>query len=87
MCEILPTTVKQLKKVHGMGKVRVQKYGEEIVEIIQEYVTKNKLTPTQEKVVIEVEKKSTKEISFDFFKDGLSVAEIAEKRALAASTR
>ena len=37
MCELLPTTAKQLRKVHGMGKVRVEKYGEEILEIINDY--------------------------------------------------
>ncbi|MBC8756949.1 HRDC domain-containing protein [Kordia sp. YSTF-M3] len=86
MCELLPATPKQLKKIHGMGKVRVEKYGEEILEIINEYAAKNNLSPVQEEVVIEVEKKNTKEISLDFFKEGLSIAEIAEKRALAAST-
>jgi ribonuclease D len=86
MCELLPTTAKQLRKIHGMGKVRVEKYGEEILEIINEYTAKNKLSPMQEEVVIEVEKKNTKEISLDFFKEGFSIDEIAEKRALAAST-
>lgn len=86
MCELLPATSKQLKKIHGMGKVRVEKYGEEILEIINEYASKNNLSSKQEKVVIEVEKKNTKEISLDFFKEGLSIEEIAEKRALAAST-
>jgi hypothetical protein len=86
MCELLPTTAKQLKKVHGMGKVRVEKYGEEILEIINEYTAENNLSSMQEEVVIEVEKKNTKEISLDFFKEGLSIEEIAEKRALAAST-
>jgi len=86
MCELLPSTTKQLKKIHGMGKVRVEKYGEEIIEIINDYTIKNKLSPMQEEVVIKVEKKNTKEISFDFFKEGLSIEEIAAKRALSAST-
>ena len=86
ICEILPTTPKQLRKIHGMGKVRVAKYGEEILEIIKEYVTKHNLTPKEEEVVIEVAKKNTKEISFDFFKEGLSINEIAEKRALTSAT-
>ncbi|MEM6720339.1 MAG: helix-turn-helix domain-containing protein [Bacteroidota bacterium] len=86
MCELLPSTAKQLKKVHGMGKVRVEKYGEEILEIINEYATKHQLSPVEETVVIEVEKKNTKEISFDFFKEGLSIAEIAEKRGLTVNT-
>ncbi|WP_420571177.1 HRDC domain-containing protein [Kordia sp.] len=86
MCELLPATPKQLKKIHGMGKVRVEKYGEEILEIINDYITQNNLSPMKEEVIIEVEKKNTKETSLDFFKEGLSVEEIAEKRALAAST-
>ncbi|WP_371412754.1 HRDC domain-containing protein [Kordia sp. SMS9] len=86
MCEMLPATPKQLRKIHGMGKVRVEKYGEEILEIIKEYSAKHNLSPKQEEVVIEVAKKNTKEISLDFFKEGLSVEEIAEKRGLAAST-
>lgn len=86
MCELLPATPKQLKKIHGMGKVRVEKYGEEILEIINDYITQNNLSPMKENVVIEVEKKNTKETSLDFFKEGFSIEEIAEKRALAAST-
>ncbi|WP_046755239.1 HRDC domain-containing protein [Kordia jejudonensis] len=86
MCELLPTTLKQLKNIHGMGKKRVEKYGDEILEIIQEYTTKHNLESKEEVVVIEVEKKNTKEISLDFFKEGLSIAKIAGKRALAAST-
>ncbi|QHI37514.1 ATP-dependent DNA helicase UvrD2 [Kordia antarctica] len=86
MCELLPTTAKKLRKIHGMGKIRVEKYGEEILEIITEYTTKNNLTSKEVEVVIEVEKKNTKTISLDFFKEGFSIEEIAKKRALAAST-
>ncbi|EDP96785.1 HRDC domain-containing protein [Kordia algicida OT-1] len=86
MCELLPSTPKQLKKIHGMGKVRVEKYGEEILEIINDYVTQNNLSSMKDDVIIKVEKKNTKETSLDFFKEGFSIEEIAEKRALAAST-
>ncbi|NOR86662.1 MAG: AAA family ATPase, partial [Bacteroidales bacterium] len=43
MCEMLPTTKKQLKAVMGMGKVRVQKYGDDIIDIIKNYCDKNNL--------------------------------------------
>ncbi|MBS9774832.1 MAG: HRDC domain-containing protein [Tenacibaculum sp.] len=43
LCEYLPQDKKQLKKINGMGKIRVQKYGGEILEIINEYVSKNDL--------------------------------------------
>ena len=37
MCELLPTTLEQLQAINGMGKVRVQKYGSEIIEVIKNY--------------------------------------------------
>ena len=33
MCELLPMSKQDLKAVHGMGKTRIEKYGEEIVEV------------------------------------------------------
>ena len=41
MCELLPTTTKQLQAINGMGKVRIQKYGDVILEAIQRYCEQN----------------------------------------------
>ena len=86
MCEVLPSTKNQLKKVHGMGKVRIEKYGEEILEIIADYCERKKIIPQEEVIGIIKQKKNTKDISLQFFNEGLSVKEIAKKRALAEST-
>lgn len=89
MCRYFPITTKQLKAIHGMGKVRIEKYGADIVKIIGEYAEQHKLEP------VEVEKKSkkkkvqkgaTQRESFALFKKGLSIAEIAEKRGYVNST-
>ncbi len=83
MCKALPTTPKQLRKVHGMGKIRVEKYGDEIVEIIEAYCKNNDIEPQQD---IPLSKSDTKQTSFDMFNEGFSVAEIAEKRGLTSGT-
>ena len=87
MCEVLPVTEKQLRKVKGMGKIRVQKYGFEIIEVIKEYCEENNLE-TQEDVnePKKEPKGSTKEITYNMFKDGLSISEIAKKRELVEGT-
>ena len=47
MCEFFPTTEKQLLKINGFGKVRVDKHGEEILEVIKAYCDKNDLEPAK----------------------------------------
>jgi len=91
ICEILPLTKKQLRTVNGMGKVRVEKYGDDILDIINEYRDKNdleKTIPNEEKIA--KKKKSTKgetqKISLKMFKDGMSIENIAKERGYVIST-
>lgn len=87
MCEMLPTTTKQLKTINGMGKVRVQKYGEEILDIIIAYCKENAIEPKDDILEKKTPKKGeTHKISFQLFKDGLSIADIATKRGLVSGT-
>lgn len=86
MCELLPKDKKQLKKINGMGKVRVDKYGDEILEIINEYTYENGLKSQIELIEIEKDTRNTKEVTFSFLKEGLTIKEIAKKRGLATST-
>ena len=87
MCEILPTTTKQLRAINGMGKVRVQKYGEEILEAIQRYCDTNAIEPKEDVPEKKTPKKGeTHLLSFQLFKEGLSVPEIATKRGLVIGT-
>ncbi len=87
LCEFFPITEKQLLAINGMGKIRVKKYGGEILDVIQDYVIKNKLKsrkvqskkPKQEKGISQRE-------SFNLFKRGLNIIEIATKRGFAQTT-
>ncbi|QOD59486.1 helix-turn-helix domain-containing protein [Polaribacter haliotis] len=84
MCDDLPRTSQELLKVKGMGKTRVAKYGEEILEIINNYCTENGINKFNEQK--KEDKKPTKQISFELFKSGLSIKEIAKERSLTVGT-
>lgn len=86
MCEVLPTTPKQLRKINGMGKVRVKKYGEEILEVIIDYCNDNNIDITDDEPEIIKAKINTKQVTFDLLKSGLSIQEIADKRDLTIGT-
>ncbi len=90
ICETLPVSLQQLKKVKGMGKVRVTKYGNEIIEIIKSYCQDNKLQQNED--IIEIPKKKTskkgetQKITLEMFKAGKSIDEIAKERDYVKST-
>jgi hypothetical protein len=84
MCDELPRTSQELLKVKGMGKTRVSKYGDEILDIINTYCTENGINKFNEQK--KEDKKPTKQISFELFKSGLSIKEIAKERSLTSGT-
>ena len=84
MCDALPRTAAELLKVNGMGKVRVKKYGEEILEVIEQYCSENGINSFNEQK--KEDKKNTKQITFELFKAGLSPKEIAKERKLTLNT-
>ena len=87
MCEFFPITEKQLLAVNGMGKIRVKKYGDEILDVIQDYVLKNKLKPRKvQPKKPNLEKGSSQRESYDLFKSGLNILEIATQRGYATTT-
>ncbi|MBT6338193.1 MAG: AAA family ATPase [Desulfobacula sp.] len=93
----LPENTAVLKKISGVGKKTIEKYGEELVELVLAYRKKHGIN----KVVLPEPKKlskektptkkkrlpvDTKQISFDMFNNGLTIVKIAEERGLATST-
>ena len=91
MCETLPTNKKELLAVNGMGKVRVEKYGSEILNVIREYCDENDIEVSKEINVFEApkvkrQKGETKSISLELFKSGKSIVQIALERELNANT-
>ena len=84
MCDELPRTETALLKIVGMGKIRVNKYGEEILEAIETYCSENGINKFNKQK--KEDKKPTKQITFELFKSGLSVKEVANERSLTSGT-
>ena len=90
----LPLTKKDLIQISGFGKAKVDKYGDDIIEAVSEFCNRNGVKTnmaslpskaSKEKVLRDknvVAKTDTKTISFNLFKDGKTIAEIAAERKL-----
>ncbi|MEE9348820.1 MAG: helix-turn-helix domain-containing protein [Flavobacteriaceae bacterium] len=89
MCEYFPLTKPQLKAINGMGKVRVEKYGTKILNLINAYFIENDVEPKEVKYVNSKDVKSnknTKEITLELFQKGATPYEIATERGLTKGT-
>jgi len=92
----LPLNKKDLLLLSGFGKAKVDKYGDEILTLVQNYCTTHNIetniaakadNPKRERKEKSSEAKTdTKAVSFHLFKEGKSVAEIAKERNLSIST-
>jgi len=88
-----PTTVEALRRVSGVGDFRLQSFGQAFLEAIVNYCTRTGLATdvpfpkTFAAAKVSSSKPSPrKEVAFQMFRRGASVAAVAEKLALAAST-
>ena len=85
---------KHLLQISGFGKAKVDKYGDDILEAVAEYCSRNGTETnmaalpskaTKEKAQREknaVTKTDTKTVSFNLYKEGKTIAEIAAARNL-----
>lgn len=84
----LPTTLKELEQIKGIGKVKIKQFGSEILDIVNTYCREKGI----ERSVMEIpetiapEKVNTKQISLEMFKGGKTITEIAAERSLTTST-
>jgi len=87
----LPVTESQLKSIKGIGKRTFEKYGQELINMISEYCAKNNVESNQSADVGMEEEPSKKKVSnknksFEMFKNGLSISEIAVAMGYVNST-
>jgi len=92
LCEKLPQNLQQLKKINGIGKVKLAKYGDAILDVILDYCTQKGIE-LQPETAIEEKTLSTKpvkgetyRISLEMFQQGKSIQEIATERSLTIGT-
>lgn len=92
----LPLTHDDLGRISGFGAYKIEKYGRTFLELVQDYCLEHKLSsqillkqPIKKikKTVAPRERDSdTKRTSYELFRAGKSVSEIAEERQLAVVT-
>jgi len=88
--DFLPTNIEELALIKGVGKLRAQKFGEDIIAIIAEHCNENNVVPNFNPSTpigaIKKPKEDTKLKSFEMFKSGKSITKIAMERGLTAQT-
>ena len=92
----LPFTKKELMQLSGFGKAKAEKYGDEILDMVQDYCRRNDIksniaakeaNPKSERKEKSPEQKTpTNILSFNLFKEGKSIAEIAKERNMTTGT-
>jgi GTPase SAR1 family protein len=90
LANLLPQTLPAINLVKGMGKRKSALFGEELLEIIISYCRNGKIDPppvilTRKKTPKKT-KEETKKISYDLFKKGKSISQIAEERGFSIAT-
>lgn len=91
ICKKLPSTPQTLSKIKGIGKVKMEMFSDELLDIINDYREENDIedtSPEEPEIPIKIPKKKidTKKMSFDLLQSGKTVAEIVKKRGFVAST-
>ena len=93
ICDKLPSTPQALSKIKGIGKVKMEMFSDELLDIINDYREENNIedtSPNEPEIPVKIPKKKnkidTKKASFDLFQSGSTVKEIAEERGFVVST-
>ncbi len=88
LVKLLPTQVKTLKRVKGIGASKAKQFGDELLRIIKQYVSENQISadlPVEDQPEDPLNP-SSKYISLTLFNDGNTIDQVAATRGLAAST-
>lgn len=96
ICIHLPLNKKQLQLIPGFGKTKAEKYGDDIIAAVETYCSLYGIESNMEALTMApkkerrkkatITKTPTKYISFQLFKEGKNIVEIAETRKLSIST-
>jgi len=86
----LPQSPETLANVKGMGKRKSAQFGPELIELIRAYCIENKIEESSIPLPLErpaaKEKKDTRLLTFNLYKEGKTVSQIAQERDMAVST-
>jgi ATP-dependent DNA helicase RecQ len=96
MATYLPQSEWEMRKISGVGDLKMEKYGAEFLRWIKDYCLVKKLTSridlrspkrkNNRRTKRDATGKDTYRISFEMFREGRSIAEIAQQRDIQPST-
>ncbi|MBI4688926.1 MAG: DNA helicase RecQ [Nitrospirae bacterium] len=95
MCRHFPTTLPDMRRISGVGDAKLERYGEDFVGEIKKYLCENPGISVPESRPYDFDpvdrpktkkKGETVEETYELFKLGLSLEDIAKQRNLATST-
>ncbi len=86
-----PLDEEQLKDIGGVGPVKINKYGEDIINIVKEYIKENNITPKWEekkrlKLVIDGDSRKNEEIALDLLNQNKDINEVVDELEISVST-
>jgi hypothetical protein len=85
----VPGNMEELKEVHGFGKLKLERFGHEILELIHSYREEHEvvIAPViQKKSLNAIPKKNTKLVSLELWNNHKDLNKVAEERGLVRST-
>lgn len=91
LSQFLPLSLPSLKRIKGVGKAKVGRFGPELIALVQAYCTENKIYSGQISEAMDTTlapppKQDTKALSFELFKSGKTIDEVAQARGLVTSS-
>jgi hypothetical protein len=86
LIETLPATLKELEHTKGIGKGTLQRYGNTILQMVNEYCESNRIERKEFVPPVTVLKIDTKTVSYNLYKTGKSIEEIAAERNFTIGT-
>ena len=86
-----PLDEEQLKEIGGIGPVKINKYGEDIINIVKEYINENNITPKWEekkrlKLVLDGDSRKNDEIALDLLNQNKDINDVADELEISVST-
>jgi hypothetical protein len=91
--QIMPLSESALLRIKGFGSKKVKSFGKEIIEIIKDYHQSVNIDIPEKELIVKIlpakakpEKGLTHKTSFELFRAGKTIQEIAKERSLAVST-
>ena len=83
---VLPTSSEALKRIGKFGSKRIKEFGADILEMVNDYCAEKSIPTDQFQFASLKARPDTKKISFESFKSGKSIQEIAADRGLTYGT-